>query len=79
MIQNQEESCSSIEILAFVCTLENSGKLPPSTGKFCLSAPMSKFKLILAGMPLYGQDSAHSQLKLAQLILALLPTVCPTD
>ena len=30
-------------------------------------------------MPLHGQDSAHSELILAQLFLALLPIVCQTD
>ena len=34
---------------------------------------------MLACMPLYGQDSVHSELILAQLFLDPLPTVCPTD
>ena len=58
--------------------LENSSKLPPYKGKICLNAPNARIELILACMPLYGQDSNHSELVLAQLFLALLPTVCPT-
>ena len=54
--------------------LENTIKISHSTGKIGLNSSMSKIELILVCMPLYGQDSAHSE-----PILALLPTVCPTD
>ena len=47
---------------AFIYVLENTTKLRPSTTKNGLDPPMSKIELISADMPLYGQDSSHSEL-----------------
>ena len=71
-----------------ICLLHVERYFEPSSGAFYafrsrISPPLPFWQQPVA-MPLYGQDSAHSelilaQLFLAQLFLALLPTVRPTE
>ena len=64
-------------------------KVEPCSGalKVCMhfiskcftNSPLQPFWQQRVVMPLFGQDSTHSELILAHLILALLPAVCPTE